>query len=134
MPSIIDDDCSTAEILPRFVSEVYEIRTQDPSPRFQKLARLDILLPPWAFSWGDLSMRENQAILHSLDGILVWDYTTHRYAVWSIRDHTSSAEDIVSVQCFDEDTPKLSMIIAILVPGIHLPCQDFHDYGMGDPY
>jgi hypothetical protein len=86
------------------MSEVYEIRTEDRTPRFQRLSRLDILLPAWAFSWGDLSMRENQAILHSLDGVLVWDYITKSYAVWSIREFTNRTNDLVSSPHFDEDT------------------------------
>ena len=94
---------SVADNIPRFMSEVYEIRTGDRTPRFQRLSKLDILLPTWAFSWGDLSMRENQAILHSLDGVIVWDYITNSYAVWSIREHTKRTSDLVSNERIDED-------------------------------
>lgn len=79
----------------RFISEVHEIRTEDPVPRFQRLSTLDILLPSWAFNWGDLSMRDNQAILHSLDGVLIWDYVTSQYSVWSIREHSNRSTDIL---------------------------------------
>lgn len=76
-------------------------------------------------------MRENQAILHSLDGILVWDYKTHRYAVWSIRDHTSRNTDIVRTRRFDEDTPKLTLNTVIPIPGIYLPRQELRNHDMG---
>ncbi|KAF6748203.1 hypothetical protein DFP72DRAFT_578589 [Ephemerocybe angulata] len=73
-------------------SSVYEIELGSHQPDFTLMASLTVLTPAWSVVWGDLSMRDDTAIFHSLDYIIVWDFCDSKAKAWRVRSRTDNTD------------------------------------------
>lgn len=73
-------------------SSVYEIDLGSHQPDFTLMSSLTVLTPVWSVLWGDLSMRDDTAIFHSLDYIIVWDFCDSKAKAWRVRSRTDNTD------------------------------------------
>ena len=81
---------------------MYEITPSDAAPKFLQLASLTVVnfkFGTLALGLGNVSVTSNLAILYPLHRVMVWDFTSNRYTVWSTSHRAlDDTAEIVSYQ------------------------------------